>query len=101
MVFPAKENMSMKKKAKKEDVCSFCNGRLLGKNLQKPCWWGKEMKLVVQNVPALVCTSCGEIYYSAQTLKILEKLLRKVLKKTVKKIPVMKFSDSTGFKGGM
>ena len=58
------------------DDCSYCGGRVTEKAIQKPCFWGEKLFALVDNVPAGVCDQCGEKFYKANVLKIIEKLLK-------------------------
>jgi len=57
--------------------CSFCGGRVVEKRVQKACWWGGRIKALINNVPAGVCTQCGERFYQAAVLKKIEALVEK------------------------
>ena len=43
---------------------------------KKSCWWGDRLTAIVDGVPAGVCEQCGERYYSAKVLKVIEGLLK-------------------------
>jgi len=58
------------------DDCSYCGGRVSERNVKKTCFWGEELTAIVDNVPAGVCEQCGEKYYKAEILKIVEKILK-------------------------
>lgn len=46
------------------DTCSCCNGKLLQGKTDFMVNMGNEI-VVIKNVPALICDSCGEKYFSA------------------------------------
>lgn len=78
--------MMRKKIAPITELCSFCDGVLEERLVQKPCWWGKDLKVIVEGVPAKVCGQCGEIYYAIGTLKELDKLMKKPARGKSKKL---------------
>lgn len=74
------------------DDCSFCGGRVTEKYVQKACWWGDKLTAIVDNVPAGVCEQCGERYYKADVLKVIETLLKKNNFDSTAKIPITNFT---------
>ncbi len=56
--------------------CYYCGGKVVEKRVQKVCWWGEELKALIDNVPAGVCTQCGERFYKAGVLKEIESMLK-------------------------
>ena len=38
-------------------------------------WWGDDLK-IIENVPAGVCTQCGERYFDAPVYKQMERLTK-------------------------
>lgn len=58
------------------DDCSYCGGSVTERETQKVCFWGDNLIALIDNVPAGVCKQCGEKYYKAQTLKIIDKILK-------------------------
>ena len=55
--------------------CNYCGGHVTEKRVQKACWWGDRLVAVIDNVPAGVCTQCGERFYQAAILKRIERML--------------------------
>lgn len=78
---------------KKYDDCTYCGGEVTARNVRKTCFWGEELTAIVDNVPAGVCKQCGEKYYKAHVLKLVEKLLkeRKTLVVQIR-VPVADFA---------
>ena len=71
--------------------CDFCDGRLGPKSVTVD--WRREGRLTfIEGVPALVCSRCGERYYSATVMGVLEEIGRRkgARRKTVR-VPVEKF----------
>ncbi|OGB90190.1 hypothetical protein A2625_04325 [candidate division WOR-1 bacterium RIFCSPHIGHO2_01_FULL_53_15] len=58
------------------DDCAYCGGKVVEKNIKKANFWGEELTALVDNVPAGVCTQCGEKYYKAEVLKVIEKIMK-------------------------
>ncbi len=76
-------------------TCYFCGGQTEGRRVTAENWWGEELALV-ENVPALVCRECGEVYFEADTCKKLDRLRAAPppARKTVK-VPIYAFSDES------
>jgi len=53
--------------------CTLCNGKVGKKLVTAENWWGDNLTLI-ENVPALVCESCGEQYFDAKTTITLDQL---------------------------
>ncbi len=55
--------------------CEYCNGRIREKSTQL----SRKVKgryVLIENVPAGVCTECGTRYYAADVLKSIEETIR-------------------------
>lgn len=76
----------------KYDNCNFCGGRVSERRVQKVCWWGDKLVVIVDNVPVGVCEQCGEKYFRVTILRHIEKILsnRKKLEKI--QIPLAEFA---------
>ena len=57
------------------DECDFCGGSLHPKALPyyDQHWHGKTYRF--ENVPALVCAACGEVYFEAAISQAMDKVL--------------------------
>jgi len=75
--------------------CVFCGGRL-EKRMVTFSYEEDDKHLFVENVPAEVCTTCGEKTYSPE---VTEKLLRfarqEVRPKKIIQVPVFDFAERT------
>ena len=56
--------------------CYFCSGKTEIKKVNVDFRWGDKL-YVVKNVPAEVCSQCGERYYSAKVSHKLDDLVTK------------------------
>ena len=74
--------------------CSYCGGKVIEKRVQKTCWWGEKLRALIENVPAGVCTQCGERFYKAAVLKGIEVMLKKKSSFTSICIPMAEFAAS-------
>ncbi|GAB3506462.1 type II toxin-antitoxin system MqsA family antitoxin [Spirosoma knui] len=54
------------------DKCSFCGNEEFKQLSTQYIYQRNGSLMVVDNVPALVCSYCGEKYYDIQTLKQIE-----------------------------
>ncbi|MEW5986250.1 MAG: YgiT-type zinc finger protein [Chloroflexota bacterium] len=57
------------------DRCYFCGGRLVPSRTMLPFVVGNSV-VVVKNVPAEVCTQCGEAVVDSQVASVLDTLLK-------------------------
>lgn len=60
----------------KDERCEYCGGRIVEKRVDLPRKVAKKYVLI-ENVPAGVCTECGTRYYAANVLKTIEATVRK------------------------
>ena len=62
--------------AEQVHVCSFC-GEQTARRVTKPHVFGRGAKmLVVEDIPTMTCSSCGQIYLTGDVLKMLEEILK-------------------------
>lgn len=74
--------------------CYFCGGTPVPKAVTAENWWGEALVLV-EGVPALVCDTCGETYFDAETSRQLDELRRSPPpQRRVVEVPVYEFSTS-------
>lgn len=75
------------------DKCYYCGAKLEEKKINIIRYWGKE-PFAINNVPTLVCTNCGEKYYTAKVSKKIDKIIldKKSIKTSPKTIEVPVFS---------
>ena len=50
------------------ESCYFCKGRVAQQSTSVDFWWGDDLK-IIENVPAGVCTQCGEKYFDSPVYK--------------------------------
>ena len=78
-----------------EAGCMYCGSdRVLLKYVTRSYGKGKEL-LVIENIPMWSCPTCGESYFTAQTMHEVERI--KALRKSVAKsrpVPVAAFEKS-------
>jgi YgiT-type zinc finger domain-containing protein len=69
--------------------CHFCSGKVSERKVTVDYRWGEDLVTVIKNVPAGVCTVCGEQYFKAQIVKAMERVARSKKKpKAMLKVPV-------------
>lgn len=56
--------------------CIFCQGNLVKKKINLDCRW-KNNLYIIKNIPAEICTQCGEQYFSAKVSKTIDKTIKK------------------------
>ncbi|MCM1182763.1 MAG: type II toxin-antitoxin system MqsA family antitoxin [Roseburia sp.] len=52
-----------------------------------------ECVIIIKNVPAMVCSRCGEVYYTDEVAERLEKIVRK-LQQFVKEIAIVEYESA-------
>lgn len=73
-------------------TCSFCGGGIRPKTLpyHDEQWHGNTYRF--ENVPALVCAVCGEIYFEAAVSQAMDKVLTSNPKpKGFVQVPIVEF----------
>jgi YgiT-type zinc finger domain-containing protein len=55
-------------------ICEFCGGQTTTKKVMKNHWLQGKL-YIVENVEAEVCMECGERYYHAEILDLIDRLL--------------------------
>jgi YgiT-type zinc finger domain-containing protein len=53
--------------------CYFCIGKVVQQPTSVDFWWGDDLK-IIENVPAGICTQCGEKYFDSPVYKQMERL---------------------------
>lgn len=71
--------------------CFLCKGDMESQNVTHTADLGHCI-VIVKNVPAMVCTQCGEVWYSGTVMKQLEKIVD-TLDKAITEIAVVNYSD--------
>lgn len=57
-------------------VCSFC-GEHTARRVTKSQVFGRGAKmLVIEDIPTMTCSNCGQIYLTGEVLKMLEEILK-------------------------
>lgn len=73
----------------KREPCDFCDGTLSPRRVIVDLRRGRSLR-VIENVPALVCSQCGERYYTQDVMRRLERLAARRTRRTLK-VPVVRF----------
>lgn len=58
--------------------CQFCGGRLKKAKVDIARYWGREL-VALNDVPALVCSKCGERFFEAKTSKKIDRKIQEVI----------------------
>ena len=53
-------------------ICEFCSGKTRRKKVRRQHWLRGKL-YIVENVPAEVCSECGERYFLATTLNEIDR----------------------------
>lgn len=57
-----------------EDVCTTCGHAELRRERVRSAFWHEARLVVVEGIPAMACTACGERYYEPEASAALERL---------------------------
>ncbi len=73
--------------------CSFCDGEVEERLVRHEYHWEGEI-FVFEDVPARVCRQCGEKYFDAQVLKVMERaVLRRLKPKRILQVPLFAYPE--------
>ena len=71
--------------------CYFCKGKIQNRLVTVDYRWGEKL-IVIKDVPAQVCTQCGEKYFDAEVSRQMEHIVLKGEKpSTSLSVPVCEF----------
>ena len=71
--------------------CYFCKGKIQNQVVTVDYRWGEKL-IVIKDVPAQVCTQCGEKYFDAEVSRQMEHIVLKGEKPSVSlTVPVCEF----------
>ncbi len=59
------------------DRCYFCGGKLVSDVVTVPFVIGSKV-VVIREVPAQVCTQCGEVVLSSEVAEIIDRFLKQI-----------------------
>ena len=71
--------------------CFMCKGNLENKKVNYVVDL-EDAIIIIKEVPAKVCTQCGEKYFDEETSKNIEKIVNQ-LKQVTKKLTIVKYKD--------
>jgi YgiT-type zinc finger domain-containing protein len=57
-------------------TCPQCSGTFVAKNITHQQPWGDEL-YEFENVPALECGQCGEVWLSAEVAQLIESVIKR------------------------
>ena len=75
------------------DKCYLCGNKLKKESIDIARYWGKDL-VALNDVPALICTQCGEKYFEAKVSATIDKRIKDALEaKNIARIniPVVQF----------
>ncbi len=55
-------------------TCPFCKGRIEQRRVERVNRWDGEL-YILRNVPAEVCTQCGEVFFGPDVLKSMDEIV--------------------------
>jgi len=74
-------------------ICSFCGEKTAHEVLRSRSFGRGRKLVIIEDIPTMECGNCQEIYFTGETLKILDVLLSDPAQITeFKKVPVAKFA---------
>lgn len=76
------------------ETCYFCQkGILEDRKVTVDFRWGGKL-IVIEEVPAKVCSECGEKYYSAEVSREMEKIATEEKKERVIEVPLVRLREA-------
>jgi len=74
--------------------CSFCDGEVVPEHIRHTYHWNGRL-FIFEDVPAGVCVQCSEAYFTAETVKTMEKtVLGKIRPKRTIRVPVYTYTEA-------
>lgn len=74
--------------------CLLCGAKLKKEKVDIARYWGKEL-IALSDVPALICTQCGERYFEAKVSAKIDERIQQVLKRKISPqkidVPIVQF----------
>ena len=78
--------------------CTLCGGKTKRQIITYEARWGKKL-YSFKDVPALVCESCGDISFSHQVMKEIDRIIKKHEKpKRYEKVPIFSLQKALSHK---
>ena len=75
-------------------ACSMCGGEVVPKQIRHTYHWDSRL-FVFEDVPAGVCVQCNEAYFTAETVKTMEKtVLNKIKPRHTMRVPVYGYAET-------
>lgn len=78
---------------KNHEKCFFCKGTMAQKKVSVDYWWKGEL-LIIEKVPAWVCTQCGEEVYEGLVAEKMEQVAKAKSKKRTLVVHVKSFDEA-------
>ncbi|GGB46899.1 YgiT-type zinc finger domain-containing protein [Lentibacillus populi] len=82
------------------NTCRICQGSIEKKQITVEREW-KGRKIIIEDVPALVCEQCGESYFDSETTLRMEKIKKAAIYPEEKQVTIpasiRKFNQITHF----
>ena len=72
--------------------CFLCKGDMENKHVTHTVDINNSI-IIVKNVPAMVCTQCGEIWYSGTVSRHLEKIVDAIAETALTEIAIINYSE--------
>ncbi len=73
--------------------CFLCKGDMESKVVTHTADLGHCI-VIVKNVPAMVCSQCGEIWYNGVIMGQLEKLISTITERVVTEVAIVNYADN-------
>ena len=77
-----------------KEECYFCKGTMLKKNITYDYWWKGALTLI-ENVPAWVCSQCGEEVLEGPVVEAMERVVRDKSQVKTIAIPLKRFDENS------
>ena len=75
------------------NICALCGGKLEHKTITHQQPWGGEL-YEFENVPALVCRQCGEVYLPAEVTQLIDRVIQQNPEpKRYRRVPVFSLPE--------
>lgn len=76
------------------EKCFFCKGNMEKRKITVDYWWKGELVLI-EKVPAWICTQCGEEVFEGPVAEQMEKVAKAKTQKRTLAVPVKSFEETS------
>lgn len=78
---------------RRHEKCFFCKGNMKKKKIAVDYWWKGEL-VIIEKVPAWICTQCGEEVFEGPVAEKMEKVAKTKTRRKTLVVPVKSYDQA-------